>query len=57
MISKRLRITKNGKIMRRRMAVDHFRAKKSGQQIRNKRKSLQMHPADAKVIKQLYVQS
>ena len=36
-VSKRIRITKNGKVIRRQMAVDHFRAKRTGKQTRNKR--------------------
>jgi len=38
-ISKRIRITKNGKIMRRPMATDHSRTRKSTSNIRGKRKS------------------
>jgi ribosomal protein L35 len=37
---KRIRITKNGKIMRRRMAMDHFRTRKSTKVNRNSRKKL-----------------
>ena len=38
-LSKRIRITKNGKIVRRPMAVDHFRTRTSAKNIRNKRKT------------------
>jgi ribosomal protein L35 len=48
---KRFRVTKKGKMMRRKMAQDHFRAKKSGKQIRGKRKSLPLGSADAKVFR------
>lgn len=49
--SKRIRITKTGKMMRRRMAQDHFRAKRSGKQTRNKRKGLPLAKMDAKVFR------
>lgn len=49
--SKRFKVTKTGKFMRRRMAQDHFRAKKSGKQIRNKRKGLSLSPADVRVFR------
>ncbi len=35
-ITTRLRVTKNGKVLHRTMAQCHFRAKKTGKQIRNK---------------------
>jgi ribosomal protein L35 len=38
-ITKRIRITKNGKIVRRPMAVNHFRTRRNGKGIRNKRKT------------------
>ena len=49
--SKRFKITKTGKMLRRKMAQDHFRAKRSGKQTRNKRKGLPLSAADAKVFK------
>ena len=42
-LSKRIRITKNGKIVRRPMAVDHFRTRSSAKSIRNKRKTLTLN--------------
>ena len=36
-VSKRIKITGTGKIRRRQVAIDHFRSKKSGEQIRHKR--------------------
>ncbi len=36
-ISSRIRITKNGKVMRRTMAVGHFRTRKSGSNLLRKR--------------------
>lgn len=38
--SKRIRITKNGKVVRRPMAVDHFKTRKSTKQNRNSRKTM-----------------
>ena len=38
-------------MLRRKMAQDHFRAKRSGKQTRNKRKGLPLSAADAKVFK------
>lgn len=38
-VSKRIRITKNGKAVRRPMAVDHFRTRKNGVQVQSRRKT------------------
>lgn len=38
-VSKRIRITKNGKAVRRPMAVDHFRTRKNGTQVQSRRKT------------------
>ena len=38
-LTKRIRITKNGKIVRRAMGVNHFRTRTNAKSIRNKRKS------------------
>ena len=35
-VASRIKITKKGKILRRQMAQDHFRAKKSGKQMSRK---------------------
>lgn len=35
------------------MAQDHFRAKKSGKQIQNKRGALCLHSTDAKIFRKL----
>lgn len=37
-LAKRIRVTRTGKIIRRRMGGDHFRAKKSSGEKQNKRK-------------------
>jgi ribosomal protein L35 len=41
-VTKRIRITKNGKIVRRPMGVDHFRTRKTGRGVQNKRKTLSL---------------
>lgn len=38
-LSKRIRITKNGKIVRRPMGVDHFRTRTNAKGVRGKRKT------------------
>ncbi len=54
-VSTRIKITKTGKLMRRTMAQDHFRANKSGGQIRKKRKGAQLSGKNVKVFnKYLY---
>ena len=41
--SKRVRITKNGKIVRRKMAVNHFRTRANAKGIRAKRKTTSLN--------------
>ena len=48
--SKRIKITSTGKMLRRRMAQDHFRAKRTGKQTRNKRRGLSLDQSDVKVF-------
>ena len=52
-ISKRFKITKTGKVLRRATGQDHYRAKKSGQRKREGRKWVQVSDPLAKKIKQL----
>jgi large subunit ribosomal protein L35 len=52
-ISKRFKITKTGKVLRRAMGLDHFKAKKSGEKIRKGRKWIKLSKVDAKKIKKL----
>ncbi len=52
-ISKRFKITKTGKVLRRPSGQDHFRAKKSGNQIRKSRKWVEVSKPLAKKIKKL----
>ncbi|MDP3729133.1 MAG: 50S ribosomal protein L35 [bacterium] len=50
--TKRFKVTKTGKMIRRKMAQDHFRAKRSGKQTRNKRTTLHLHKSNVRVFKQ-----
>ncbi|HOK00617.1 MAG TPA: 50S ribosomal protein L35 [Candidatus Pacearchaeota archaeon] len=52
-ITKRFKITKNGKVLRRATGQDHFRAKKPGKIIREKRKWVEVSKADSKKIKKI----
>jgi large subunit ribosomal protein L35 len=52
-ISKRFKITRRGKIMRRLTGQDHYLAKKSGKRRRASRKWIKMSKAEAKKIKKL----
>jgi ribosomal protein L35 len=48
--SKRFRVTKTGKIMRRQMGLSHFKSKKSPKTIRNKRSPVALSRSDRKQI-------
>lgn len=50
-ILKRFKITKTGKILRRLVGQNHFRAKKSGDFVRKRRKWVELSKAEAKLIK------
>lgn len=52
-ITKRFKVTKNGKVLRRAMGQDHLRAKKTGAFRRKSRKMVEVTGALAKKIKQL----
>ncbi|MFQ6049592.1 MAG: 50S ribosomal protein L35 [Candidatus Paceibacterales bacterium] len=52
-ISKRFKITKTGKVLRRPTGLDHYRAKKSGKKVRKSRKMVKVSKAKAKKIKKL----
>lgn len=56
-ISKRFRVTKTGKILRRATGLDHYRAKKSGKKIRQSRKWVKLSKPEAKKIRKLYAKS
>ncbi len=51
--TKRFKITKTGKILRRATGLNHYRAKKSGQKIRQSRKWVKVSRSEAKKIKKL----
>lgn len=50
-IKKRFKITKTGKVLRRATGQDHYRAKKSGKEKRQKRKWIKVSKPEAKKIK------
>ncbi|MCX6760209.1 MAG: 50S ribosomal protein L35 [Candidatus Nealsonbacteria bacterium] len=52
-LTKRFRITKNGKVLRRLTGQNHFRMKKSSKERSRKRKWVLMSKPEAKVIKRL----
>ena len=52
-ITKRFKITKTGKILRRLSGLDHYRAKKSGKRIRKSRKWVEVSKSEVKKIKKL----
>ncbi len=52
-LMKRLKITKTGKILRRATGLDHYRAKKSGKQIRQSRKWVKLSKDEVKKMKRL----
>jgi len=50
-ISKRFKFTKSGKILRRQIGLNHFRAKKTGKRVRDSRKWVRVSKAEMKNIK------
>lgn len=52
-LEKRFKITKNGKVLRRATGQNHFRAKKSGKEKRQKRRWVEVSKWEAKLIKKL----
>jgi len=52
-LTKRFKITKIGKIFRRRIGQNHFRAKKTGKQIRESRKLISVSKQETKKIRKL----
>ena len=52
-ISKRFKITKTGKVKKRKDNQNHFNAKDSGKKTRNKRRDLTLSKSDAKIIKRI----
>ena len=54
-ITKRFKITKNGKILRRASGLNHLRSKKSGNVVRAGRKWVALNPSEDKKIKKLLI--
>ncbi|MDP3093206.1 MAG: 50S ribosomal protein L35 [bacterium] len=52
-ISKRFKITKTGKVLRRRCGLNHYLAKRSGKMRRGKRKLVPLSKSELKRIKKL----
>jgi len=52
-VLKRFKITRTGKILRRRTGLDHYRAKKSGKKVRAGRKWVEVSKNEIKNIKKL----
>lgn len=52
MMAKRVKITKNGKILKRKGGQDHFNTRESGKVTRNKRRDLTLGDTFAKTLKQ-----
>ena len=50
-ILKRFKITKTGKVLRRPVGLDHYRAKLSGKKRRQSRKWVEVSKSEAKIIK------
>ncbi len=56
-LTKRFKITRSGKVLRRPTGQDHLRAKKSGKKIRQSRKWVEVSKPEAKKIKKLLPKS
>jgi len=52
-VSKRIKVTKTGKMLHRTIAVDHFRAKKTGEKLLLKKRSRTIPKGSKKAIRQL----
>ncbi len=50
-LTKRFKITKNGKILRRLSGQNHYRAKKTGERKRKGRKWIELSKTEAKKLK------
>lgn len=50
---KRFKLTRTGKILRRHTGLNHYRAKKSGDEIRQSRKWVSLSRPEAKKIRKL----
>lgn len=52
-ISKRITITKSGKIMKRKGGQDHFNTRDTGKNVRNKRRDDQLSSSNRKLIRDM----
>lgn len=52
-IAKRIKVTKNGKILKRKAGQDHFNSRESGKVTRNKRRDVTLGNTFAKTLKAL----
>jgi len=52
-IAKRFQVTKTGKVVKLKDSKNHFNAKSTGAQKRNRRSDLTLSKPDAKVIRQI----
>ena len=52
-ISKRIKVTKTGKLMKRRGGQDHFNARDTGKNVRNKRRDDQLSKSNRKLIRDM----
>jgi len=52
-ITKRFRITKTGKVLRRAIGLNHYLSKNTGRKTRQQRKWFELSKVDAKRIKKL----
>lgn len=53
-VADRIKVTKTGKLIRRKMGLDHFRAKKSGKQMGRKENPELVSKSDKKVFIKKY---
>lgn len=52
-LTKRFKITKNRKVLRRAIGQDHYRMKKTGEQRRKNKKWVKLSEHEAKIIRRL----
>lgn len=55
-VAKRFKVTKTGKVLKRKAGQDHFNTRESGKVTRNKRRDQKMSDTQTKTIKKLLQQ-
>ena len=55
-VAKRFKVTKTGKVLKRKAGQDHFNSRESGKVMRNKRRDQKMSGTQTKTIKKLLQQ-